>query len=194
MVYTKYMITRYFILGGRSCIYDPLRGRIYTHAGREIMRGRQVIVPNLTFNCYGRIDHVSYVAINASHPGDDEPIIQLWRPSSSGSNVYNIIGQTKVLIHERAIPDTQSYYIDALFNIRETKFQPGDVIGYYQPSNPRRLLWSINKAGYVSYSINASNAATTIDRSNVHYIDDGLVPSVKITFGKYKWPLIFCVT
>ena len=148
------------------------------------MKGRQVIVPSLTFNCYGRINHVSYVKINASHPGDDEPVIQLWRPSSSGSNVYNKIGQTKVLIHERAISDTQFYYIGATFNNRQINFQPGDVIGYYQPSNPRHLLWNINEAGYVSYSINASAAATTINTSNVHYIDDELMPYIRVNFGE----------
>ena len=175
----------YFVLGGQGCIYDPGDGGFYTHTGRNIMKGRQVIVPSLMFNCYGRINHVSYVTINASHPDNDEPTIQLWRPSSSGANDYNIIGQTKVLIHERAIPDTQFYYIDATFNIRQIKFQPGDVIGYYQPSNPHRLLWSINEAGYVSYSSNASAAATTINTSNAHYIDDGLMPYVRVDFGEY---------
>ena len=136
------------------------------------------------FNCYGRIHQVAYVTINVSHPGDNEPIIQLWRPSSSGSNVYNIIGQTKVLILKYAIPDTQFYYIAAIFNIRQIKFQPGDVIGYYQPSNPRHLLYSISETGYVSYSINASAAATTINTSNVHYIDDGLMPYVRADFGE----------
>ena len=146
------------------------------------MKGRQVIVPSLMFNCYGRINHVSYVTINASHPGDDEPVIQLWRPSSSGANIYNIIGQIKVFTVKNPIPDTQFYFISATFRI---KFQPGDVIGYYQPSNPRHLLWSINEAGYVSYSINASATATTINTSNVDYIDDGLMPYVRVGFGEY---------
>ena len=161
------------------------------------MKGRQVIVPSLIFNCYGRINHVSYVTINASHPGDDEPVIQLWHPSSSGSNVYNIIGQAKYLAVKIPISDTQFYFINAIFNIHQIKFQPGDAIGYYQPSNPRHLLWSINEAGYVSYSINASAAATTINTSNVDYIDDGLVPHVRVDFGEYDlndhWHATFCV-
>ena len=144
-----------------------------------------MIIPSFMFNCYGRINHVSCFAINASHPGDDEPIIQLWRPSSSGSNVYNIIGQTEFLKNENPISDTQFYYIDAPFTIHQIKFQPGDVIGYYQPSNPRHLLWSISETGYVSYSINASATATTINTSNVDYTDDGLVPVVRVDFGEY---------
>ena len=166
-------------------MYDP--GLVvYTHTGSNIMRGRQVIVPSFTFNCYGRIDHVMFVIINASHPGDDVPIIQLWRPSSSGSNVYNIIDQTKFL-YEIRIEVTQFYLIHAMFKNGQIKFQPGDVLGYYQPSNPRHLLWSINETGYVSYSINASTAATTINTSNVDYIDDGLVPFVRVIFGEYDF-------
>ena len=182
---TIYLIIDYlFYVAGRSCIYDPGEHGFFTHTGRNIMRGRQVIVPSLIFDCYGRINHVSYVTINASHPDNDEPVIQLWRPSS-GSNVYNRIGQTKLLILKNAIPDTQFYYTDAIFDIHQIKFQPGDVIGYYQPSNPRHLLYSINEAGYVSYSINASAAGTTINTSSVDYTNDGLVPYVRVDFGEY---------
>ena len=149
------------------------------------MRGRQVIVPSLTFNCHGRIDHVAYITINASQPGDDVPIIQLWRPSSSGSNVYDIIDQAKMFHTRFSIDDTQFYYIAVQFKIHQIKFQPGDVLGYYQPSNPRYLLWSLIETGYVSYSINASAAATIINTSNVDYIDDELVPSVAVVFGEY---------
>ena len=144
-----------------------------------------MIVPNLTFNCYGRINYVSYSTINASHPGDDEPIIQLWHPSPSGSNVYKLIDQIGQIQTENLIETTQFYYIDAIFRSGRVKFQPGDVLGYYQPSNPRQLLWSITEGGYVSYSINASTAATTINTSNVDYINDGLVPYVRVTFGEY---------
>ena len=143
-----------------------------------------MIVPNLSFNCHGRINHVSYVTMNASHPGKDVPVIQLWRPSSPGSNVYKLIDQIGQIQFENLIETTQFYIIDAIFR-GLVKFQPGDVLGYYQPSNPRQLLWSINEGGYVSYSINASAAATTINTSSVDYIDDGLVPYVRVTFGEY---------
>ena len=143
-----------------------------------------MIIPSLTFNCYGRIKHASYLIINASQPVNDLPKIQLWRPSSSGSNVYSIIGETQFL-YGYPIEHTQFYFIDAIFNIPQIKFQPGDVIGYYQPPNPRHLLWSINEAGYVSYSINASTAATKINTSNIDYTDDGVVPFVRVGLGEY---------
>ena len=180
----KLNVHDYFVSGGDSCVYDPGNNEIYTHTGRNIMRGRQVIVPSLSFKCHGRINHVSYVTMNASHPGKDVPVIQLWRPSS-GSNIYKLIDQIGRIQFENLIERTQFYYIDAIFRDGQVKFQPGDVLGYYQPSNPRQLLRSINKAEYVSYSINASTAATTINTSNVDYIDDGLVPYVRVTFGEY---------
>ena len=172
-------------------MYDPGSDGFFTHTSRNIMRGRQVIVPGLTFNCYGRINHVSCVTTNVSQPGNDEPVIQLWRPSSSGSNVYNIIGQTR-FFNKRLIKDTQFYFTNVKFKNGRVKFQPGDVIGYYQPSNPRHLLWSINEEGYISYSINASAAATTINTSNTHYIHNGLIPFVRVYIGEYdlrKWPM-----
>ena len=144
-----------------------------------------MIVPSLTFNCHGRIDHVAYVTINASHPRDDVPIIQLWRPSPSESNVYSLIDLIGQFLNEIRIESTQFYYVVAVFKSGQVKFQPGDVLGYYQPSNPRYLLWSLIETGYVSYSINASVAATTINTSNVDYTDDGLVPYVRVTFGEY---------
>ena len=183
----KINVHDYFVSGGDICIYDPGSDGIYTHTGINIMRGRQVIVPNLSFNCHGRINHVSYVTMNASHPGKDVPVIQLWRPSPSGSNVYKLIDQIGRIQTENLIETTQFYYIDAMFKSGQVKFQPGDVIGYYQPSNPRQLLRSINEKGYVSYSINATTSAvaTTINTSNVDYSNRGLMPYVRVFFGEY---------
>ena len=177
-----------FVLGGlQDCIYDP-GSEAYTHHGEVVTGGRQVIIPNLNFTCYGRIVHISYVTINGSHPGDDHdlPVFQIWRPSSVGSNVYNRVGRTEFLF-EYLIEDTAKFYFTNAMLIAENhrlEFQPGDVIGYYQPSKPHRLIWSTKESGYVSYSNNASIATTTYNTSNADYVNNELLPFIRVVFGE----------
>lgn len=182
--YNEYIIiASCFVLDGqKGCVYDPGDG-FYTHTGRSVSRGRQVIVPSLTFKCYGRIDHIVSVVINASQSGDDLPVFQIWRPSSFGSNMYNRIGQIRFPAGSNL--HTKFYFTTAIPMNHQMEFQPGDVIGYYQPSSPHRLLWSIKETGYVSYSNNASSATATIDTSNIDYVDNDLVPFFRVFIGEY---------
>ena len=179
-----------FYVGGQDCIYDPGE-EAYTHTGGSIRKGRQVIVPSLNFSCYGRITRISYVTINGSHPGDNLPVFQIWRPSSFESNVYNRVGQTQFLF-ESLIKKTEFYFTGAVMAENyQFEFQPGDVIGYYQPSNPHRLIWSTEETKeYVSYSNNASVAFTTFNTSNVDYVDNKLLPFVRVGFGKCDFILL----
>ena len=52
------------------------------------------------------------------------------------------------------------------FSVAPTDFHSGDVVGYYQPSFPRRTIWNINTTGYTSYSNNVNNLSNTIDIMN----------------------------
>lgn len=174
-----------FYVDGQDCIYDP-GPEAYVHQGGSIENGRQVIVPHLNFSCHGRITHISYVTINGSHPGDNKPVFQIWRPSSFGSNVYNRVGQAQFR-YEGLIEYTKFYFTDAEMMVENhpIEFQPGDVIGYYQPSTAHRLIWSIKEINeYVSYSNNASDALTTFNKSNVDYVDINLLPFIRVGFGK----------
>ena len=170
-----------------DCIYDPgPHPEAYTHEGVSIENGRQVIVPSLNFSCYGRITHISYVTIDGSHPSGNSPVFQIWRPSSFGSNVYNRVGQSQFLF-ENLIEDINFYFTNAKMMVEnyQIEFQPGDVIGYYQPSNARRLIWSIKETNeYVSYSNNANEAFTTFNRSSADYVDIKLLPFIRVYFGK----------
>ena len=143
-------------------------------------------MPSLNFSCYGRITHISYVTINGSHPGDNSPVFQIWRPSSFGSNVYNRVGQAQFRF-EILLEDANKFYFtgaEMMVENYQNEFQPGDVIGYYQPSNAHRLIWSIEGTNeYVSYSNNASEAFTTFNRSNADYVDIKLLPLIRVVFG-----------
>lgn len=167
-----------------DCIYDP-GPEAYTHKGGSIENGRQVIVPSLNFSCYGRITHISYVTINGPHPGGNLPVFQIWRPSSFGSDVYKRVGQAQFLFEN---PITNKFYFtnaEMMIENYQNEFQPGDVIGYYQPSNAHRLIWSIEETNeYVSYSNNASENFTIFNRSNVNYVNITLLPFIRVGFGK----------
>ena len=171
----------FIYIGGQGCIYDP-DNDFFTHEGESISRGRQVIVPSLSFTCYGRLKHISYVTVNGSDPGGDLPVFQIWRPTSVGSSVFYRVAQTKFQ-SENLIPDTTKFYFTDGIITTEIDIQPGDVIGYYQPYNPHRLIWSISESKYTSYSNNASLASTTFNISNVDYVNEELMPYKNIENG-----------
>ena len=180
-------------IGGRDCIYDP-DNQFYTHEGRSIGRGRQVVVPSLSFSCYGKLKHISYVTVNGSDPGGDLPVFQIWRPSSVGSSVYSRVAQTEFQ-DELLIQDTNRFYFTngiVIFKDHQNDIQPGDVIGYYQPSNSQRLIWSINESGHTSYSKDASVPSTVFNTSNAD-VDVELMPykSIEMGFGECDFILGF---
>lgn len=126
--------------------------------------------------------------INASHPGNDLPRLQIWRPSSLKLNVYNRIGQLSFVspqLIENRFTKKQFYFTYATSGDDQIEFQPGDVIGYYQPSNPRYLLWSIEEQEYFSYSNNASVEFMTYNTTNVDHTNNQLLPFARVSFGEY---------
>ena len=139
-----------------------------------------MIIPSLSFNCYGNVTRVVFAVTNAD--GDDLPVFQIWRPTLSESS-YTNVGQTQLIPDKELPEDNELNFPNARFE-NPLPFKPGDVIGYYQPSNPRHLLYSIEKTGFVSYSNNASDVATTININNTDYDDNELMPFVRVYFGK----------
>jgi len=113
--------------------------------------------------------------------GSNQPAIQIWRPSSPNSTVYNRIAQVE------AIGETTIDFNHFFLNLSVSDFEilSGDVIGYYQPIIPRRRIWSIRATGYTSYSNNANRSATTIDINNVDNVESDMQPLIELSFGEY---------
>ena len=152
--------------------------------GQEnIASGRQVIVPNAKFNCNGRITNVA-VSMDHWH-GDSYPLFQVWHPTSLNSSTYNKISEVQLPAGDFKPGGQNKNYNYASISLNSSskiEFQSGDVIGYYQPSSSRRLIWSIQTTGYTSYSNNVKTS--TIDINNVDNIDTNLQPLIKVMFGK----------
>ena len=114
--------------------------------------------------------------------GNDLPPFQIWRPSSTTPNFYKRIAEVQFFIGN-VIENTTFYFAYGKPN-HLIEIKPGDVIGYYQPSNPRHLLWSIGEGEYVSYSINASTSTNSIITSNTEVTDNKTQPFVRVYVGK----------
>jgi len=143
-----------------------------------------VIVPSASINCTGRI---TGIAVSMEWIGlltENYPIIQIWHPSSPGSSVYNRISQATVSLGTREGNFGNFYYIYRFPVTNFIDFQPGDVIGYYQPSQPRRVIWNIQTSGYTSYSNSVNSPSNTIDINNVDHVERDQQPLIELQFGK----------
>jgi len=119
------------------------------------------------------------------HTTNNFPRIQIWRPSSPGSSVYNRISQATVSQGITLSDSGNRYYFNRFPVTNFIEFQPGDVIGYHQPSLPRRVIWNINTSGYTSYISNTNHSnITTIDINNVDQMEHDRQPLIELQFGK----------
>ena len=147
--------------------------------------GRQVIVPNARFSCNGRITNVA--ASMKGQFGSNLPLFQVWHPTLLNCNTYNKAGEVPLGAgNYRSVGGYQGYYYvsKSLNSNRRIEFQSGDVIGYYQPYNPRRVIYSIQTSGYISYSNTVTSPLTSININNVDNTETDRQPLIKVTFGK----------
>jgi len=161
------------ISGGQNCIDNP---DVNQMGNSTIGRGKLAIVPSVMFNCSGRVTSIA-ASMTFENVSGDLPIIQIWRPLSLNSTVYNRIGQVQVTNITRVA--TNHYFTS--FSSSELEFQFGDVLGYYQSFNSRHLIWNIWEIGHMSYFTNTST--TTIDVSILRKQNQQR-PLIEIEFGK----------
>ena len=147
--------------------------------------GRQVIVPSARFNCNGRITNVA-VSMDGEM-GSNYPLFQVWHPTSPNSSTYNIIDEVQLAAgNYRNIDGSIGYYhiSISLYGNRQIEFQSGDIIGYYQPSNSRRLIWNVQTSGYTSYINTVTTSLTSVDMNNIDTFETNHQPLIRVMFGK----------
>jgi len=167
-------------LDGQNCINNP---NVDQRGSNRLGDGRQVIVPNSRFGCNGR---VTGIRASMAYGGDDGdfPTIQIWHPVSS--TVYNRSGQVQVTGGRYIRFWGSGYYSISLSlnNNDQIEFQSNDVLGYYQPADPQRQIWSIVTSEYTSYSNNANSPGNMIDTSKTLNIETQRQPLIEVMFGK----------
>ena len=127
-------------------------------------------------------------------PTNNYPVIQIWRPSSPG--IYNRVAQEQLGFGNK-IDGPIVYYIINKSTNNLTGLQFGDVIGYYEPLSPRRLISSIQSSGYNSFIKNVNSSSDTIDINDVDSVRHDQQPLIEMYFGKYVTKLkheLFCIT
>ena len=144
-----------------------------------------MIVPNAVLNCNGRITSVA-VSMQFVFRGSDFPQFQVWHPTSLNSGTYTMIGEVQ-LPGGNFVGNLLSNYFLANVSLNsnsQIEFQSGDVIGYYQPSDPQRRIRSIQTSGYTSYSNTVASPLTSIDINNIDNTENDRQPLIEIKFGK----------
>ena len=151
-----------------------------------------MIVPSARFNCKGRISSIAVSQFQSLVPGSNFPLFQVWRPTLPNSTTYNKVVEFILSLGTLRVDGAgrNYYHMNASLDT-QTEFQSGDVIGYYQPSDPRRSIWSIQTSGYTSYSNSITSPSTSIDISNVDNIDTDRQPLIAVMFGKLHGHLKF---
>ena len=119
------------------------------------------------------------------------PVFQVWHPLSAGSSVYSKIGQVQFQFGNQEFDESGQFFLHSSVSLTEDnynpiEFQSGDLVGYYQPSSPRRVVWNVNNTEYTSYVSNVSDlTTTTVNISSIDYVEFSSVqPLINIMFGK----------
>jgi len=170
-----------YFTGGQNCIDNP---RIYQNGSHASFPGRQVIVPNASINCTVRITRVAVSMAFGGFLDGNLPLVQIWRPTSPGSGVYDRVVEMK-LSEGTFLNGNSGYYLAISPFSHQSDFQRGDVVGYYQPKSPLRTIWTSNTNGYTSYSNNVNSSSNTIDISNVDNVETDRQPLIELQYGKY---------
>ena len=154
--------------------------------GNNQFNGRvQVIVSRRSFSCNGRLTGY-LISLDQSNDGDEYPIIEIWRPSDSGLSYSRI---SDYVLTENDISEREDYYFANIsFSVNETtQFQPGDIIGYFQPPSSRYTIWNVNNAEYTSLSsLNLLRAELLL--ANLFNRENNIQPLIQVLYGMMDNP------
>jgi len=108
-------------------------------------RRQQRIIPAINFTCSGLINKWTVAAKwNGRHV--NFPQLEIWRIQSGGSNVYYRVGST--LTEGEVENDSQIY---EFVPSPPLWFQPGDILGIFNPDNPRLGIYYVDTIGPPNY-------------------------------------------
>ena len=146
----------------------------------------QLISPSFSFNCNGRIAGITISMHGTSDIRGYLPVLQVWRPRSSDSNVYSEIAQIQVNNFGTHITNTHYIYNASLNGSDQVEFQSGDVIGYYHPLHSIRKVRMDSNPNYtLYYKGNVNYAVGTINISSEEYIKVAFQPLISVMTSEY---------
>ena len=153
----------------------------------EIGEDRIVVVPHLSFTCNGRISNIR-VRITSHGNGNDNPYIDIWRPSP-GLQVYNFVNYVQILSHHTSQPQGANI-LEANISLNGSdriEFQSGDVIAFYIPRSSLFRIQATTRVGYMLYVFSElpANLPLSLNLTNANNIISARQPIIQFTLGKY---------
>ena len=108
---------------------------------------QQRIIPMINFTCSGSI--IKWTIAAKWDTRDDRtnfPQLEIWRVQSAGSNVYDRVGSTGTTATVQNGSQIYEFVPSSLL-----QFQPGDVLGIFNPDKPRLGIYYVDKIGPPNY-------------------------------------------
>ena len=113
------------------------------------------------------------------------PIIQVWRPVSIGSMIYNKTGEVQLTSSDQVTGKRKYRLVTIILTGNNTiEVQPGDVVGYYHPPRSRYRVRTMETNGYILYQFEGSPNLTSVDLSSENNNDNERQPLIQFSFGK----------
>jgi len=150
---------------------------------KQIPRDQIAIIPRLNFTCNGRITNIK-TRLLPDGKFNAHPYVQVWRPPSQSSLVYNKIGEVQV--QESQVLQLAYKVADIpLTGTNRILVQSGDVVGFYHPPDSRYQVRTTQTDGYVLYLYDGFNTTTSLDSSNLILPSiDRSQPLIQFTVGE----------
>jgi len=148
----------------------------------------QGVIPRANFNCNGQITGV-IASMNRTDSGVNDASIQVWHPTTPDGDVFDKVGEIKLVeseITEEVDNNNNTYW---LVNITlngddRIEFEAGDVIGYYQPPDTHHILWFFEVDGYIAYANFFNISSNKFSLDNSHISQNSLQPLLQFLIGK----------
>lgn len=111
----------------------------------ESLSSRQVLVPQMKFNCHGYITqwHAQLINNVSSSLGHAIMHFHVWRPSTSSNGLYRLVGsntfeigpQNSTTRIQNSMMEYFSFSKKPAESDRQIFFQPGDILGWFSSSS-----------------------------------------------------------
>ena len=111
----------------------------------ESLSSRQVLVPQMKFNCHGYITqwHAQLINNVSSSLGHGIMHFNVWRPSTSSNGLYHLVGsntfeigpQNSTTRIQNSMMEYFSFSKKPVESDRQIFFQPGDILGWFFSSS-----------------------------------------------------------
>ena len=118
----------------------------------------------INFTCSGLISKWTVAAKwNGLRRGHvNFPQLEIWRIQSAESNVYNRVGST--LAEETIENDNRTY---EFIPSTPLQFQPGDILGIFNPDNPRLGIYYVERIGPPNYHTTGEGTSPSTASFNI---------------------------